>query len=569
MNEKAVEQSKGSILSYICWRGDLSFQSDPWNEIDSLLMAEVAYVNFGENERTFDNPQRLLFADLLTTDILSRYPLRVPSNSLKDHSQLMPLLAKSRRFRNIRILDQVNKVDEERNMQFSALTLQVPDVGTVVAFRGTDPTVTGWKEDFMMSYECPVPAQAEAVKYLKAAADRTRGDLCLTGHSKGGNLALYAAAHSGAPVRSRLKAVCSFDGPGLDDATMESEGYKAILPVIHSVVPENSVIGLLMNYHPVYKVVESAAISILQHNPFSWIVLGKTFSELEDVSIQSRVIDRTMHEWLNACTPEQRRIFVHTVFSVLENRKRLKAGGTKPDNPSATDSAAMMMTLRLFSSLFLLQGKNTWFTRIANPLSESMSALRKSLTETGEHHFQSDRIAVDNRENGFSAVEDETRRIARFCGLNAKEGLQLQLFAEEMLSMVHAVSGEMQGTFWVENEKRRYDLHLETRTVMDRSKREMLLLSSSSRKNAAAGSFLGRLRDIFEKAMLSDWDEDYFQLSGERQSHPGISDQEWDRYEQSVLLRLADDVRIGIRGDKVSMTVTKTFPTARLEPSLP
>ena len=132
----------------------------------------------------------------------------------------------------------------------------------------------------------------------------------------------------------------------------------------------------------------------------------------------------------------------------------------------------------------------------------------------------------------------------------------MQLFTEEMLSMMHIITGEVDGTFWIERDGHRFDLNLSVRTELDRKKREMLIASTSSRKNDAARSFLGRLRDAFEKAMVSDTEDVFFDLPrGESEK----TNRSWDRYEQSVLLRLADNVRIAIRGGMVSMTVTKVF----------
>ena len=556
MGGKTAAENYGSILDYICWRGDLTFENDPWNLIDSLLMAQAAYINFGENEQTFDHPQRLLFRDLLTTDILDRYPLQVVPTSVKYFRQLMPLMAKSQRFRDIRILDQVSKLDAERNIQFSAMTLQVPGVGSVIAFRGTDPTVIGWKEDFMMSYECPVPAQAEAVRYLEGAAARLGRDLYVTGHSKGGNLAVYAAAHANENVQERLRSVDSFDGPGLDDETMDSAGYRMIRDRIHSVIPEGSIVGMLMNYHPVYRVVGSTMHSPLQHEPFTWKVMGKAFSEREEISVQAQVLDQTIHDWLKTCSPEQRKVIVQMLFSIFDKKENRSGAGSEAEVPVELDANARKMTLQMMNSLFGMLGENTLSERVMKPLSQKIDALRNRLNEKGRNHFKSDIVHIENHEQGLQAMQEETGRIAEYSEMNQKNSMQLALFAEEMLNMVYSVAGEMTGSFWVEKEEQRVELHLTTRVMMDKKKRKMLILSSSSRKNEAAQGFFGRLRDGFEKAMLSDRDQDCFDLNEERSRGKA-----WDRYEQSVLLRMADNVKISIRGEEVHMTVSKTFPS--------
>ena len=176
--------------------------------------------------------------------------------------------------------------------------------------------------------------------------------------------------------------------------------------------------------------------------------------------------------------------------------------------------------------------------------------------------MKSDMIQIDNQGTGFDKAVAETERTARFQGLNHKESLRLQLCVEEMLSMARSITGEMLASFWLESVGKKFELHMTTKTVMDKEKRYLLLSSSTSRKNEAANSFLGRLRDAFEEAMTADADHEYFDLPVELQadlSGRSIENPEWDRYEQSVLLRLADNVKIGIRGGEVHMTVIKTF----------
>ncbi len=176
--------------------------------------------------------------------------------------------------------------------------------------------------------------------------------------------------------------------------------------------------------------------------------------------------------------------------------------------------------------------------------------------------MKSDIIHIDNQGVGFEAALAQTEKVAQFRELGAKEALRLRICAEEMLGLARSVTGEMKADFWLENEGRRFDLHMSTRTVMDKAKRHFLLSSASSKKNEAANSFLGKLRDAFEEAMLSDVDHSRDELPDDVAKdicyyHP--QDPEWDGYEQSILRRLADEIKISIRGCTVDMTVTKNF----------
>ena len=173
--------------------------------------------------------------------------------------------------------------------------------------------------------------------------------------------------------------------------------------------------------------------------------------------------------------------------------------------------------------------------------------------------MKSDIIRIDNHGNGFQDALEQTAKAAAFRGLSHKEELRLRLCTEEMLSLARSVTGELQASFWLESEGKKFDLHLSTKTVMDREKRERLIASASSRKNEAANSFLGRLRDAFEAAMVSDPNTDIPDEALDDVVNRVIEIPEWDKYEQSILRNAADDVKIAIRGGVVDMTVSKSF----------
>ena len=176
--------------------------------------------------------------------------------------------------------------------------------------------------------------------------------------------------------------------------------------------------------------------------------------------------------------------------------------------------------------------------------------------------MKSDVIMINNSGKGFENAVAETRKVAVYQGLSGKNVPHLELMTEEMLSLVRSVTGEMQASFWIETEETQFDLHLSTKTVMDKEKRCLLLSSASSRKNEAAKTFLGYLRNAFEEAMAADVDHSDYDLPqdilNDLANHP-IENPEWDGYERSVLRKGADNVKIAIRGGVVDMTVSKNF----------
>ena len=173
--------------------------------------------------------------------------------------------------------------------------------------------------------------------------------------------------------------------------------------------------------------------------------------------------------------------------------------------------------------------------------------------------MKSDIINIDNFGNGFQDALEQTAKAAAFRDLSRKEDLRLRICAEEMLSLARSVTGELQARFWLESEGKKFDLHLSTKTVMDREKRDNLIASATSRKNEAASGFLGMLRDAFESAMVSEPDNSIPEDALDDLANHPIELPEWDEYEQSILRSVADNVKIAIRGGVVDMTVSKSF----------
>ena len=178
-----------------------------------------------------------------------------------------------------------------------------------------------------------------------------------------------------------------------------------------------------------------------------------------------------------------------------------------------------------------------------------------------EAAMKSDVILIDSHGNGFKKAVEETWKTAAYVGLSRKNSLRLQLCTEEMLCLIQSVTGEMQASFWIEFENSNCEMHLTTKTEMNKEKRALLLSSATSRKNEAANSFLGKVRDAFETAMLSDVNhedpipEDLLPDL----VNCVIEIPEWDGYERSVLKSIADDVKIGIRGKNVELIFCKSF----------
>jgi len=174
----------------------------------------------------------------------------------------------------------------------------------------------------------------------------------------------------------------------------------------------------------------------------------------------------------------------------------------------------------------------------------------------------SDIITIDNQGRGFDNALEEAGRVAAYAGLDAKNTKRLSLLTHEMLSLARCITGELQANFWIEKVEEQFNLHMTTETVMDAEKRQMLINATTARKNEAARGMLGWLRDKVEKMMVAQVDHSEEAVPYDLMSDVANSvfeEPEWDGYERSVLLKLADDVKIGIRGKEVDIVVSKRF----------
>ena len=305
-----------NLIDYMAWRGEFPLSVSPWNEIDSLACAVLSYLNFhGVDDHrgwTLQEAQRI---DLLQE---SSHP------SHAQRKQLFEAMAASNRFGGCRMHHFISITDEEIGIQFSAMCLDLPDDTMAVVFRGTDNTIIGWREDFNMAYQTRVPAQEAAGYYLAQAAKLSTKPLRLMGHSKGGNLAVYAAAVASQKIQKRIENIWSFDGPGMNLEMARTEGYERIRGKIRSYIPQTSIIGLLMEYYKPYTVVRSAAKGLDQHDPMTWQVYGGRFEEMESIDRTASVACETLHECLTSSTPEQRASFVEALFRMADSTNATK-----------------------------------------------------------------------------------------------------------------------------------------------------------------------------------------------------------------------------------------------------
>ncbi len=223
----------------------------------------------------------------------------------------------TRRFGEIRLHNYVNHVDYEQNMQMSAIMADLPDGTRYVAFRGTDDTLVGWREDFNLSFMPETAGQRETVEYINLCRFSDR-KLRIGGHSKGGNFAVYAAMKADPKVRERILCVYNNDGPGFRDEVMKTEEYRQLLPKLVSILPEDSIVGTLLGSESRRNVIKSSAQRIMQHDALSWQVMGHGFIHAERQSDFSIFMENVMKQWIATLSDKEREFFVTRLFQAFD-----------------------------------------------------------------------------------------------------------------------------------------------------------------------------------------------------------------------------------------------------------
>ena len=292
------------MLDYIARYGETPMAELPFGAVDNLIFAELSYCDF--SNAAAQMPGRL-----------SALRAHLAGGVKQPDDELLNRLSASARYGDVVAYHFVDHFDPVQTLQFAAVTLLLPDGTAYVSFRGTDSTLVGWKEDFNLAFATPVPAQLEAVRYLKQVADVLACPLRVGGHSKGGNLAVYAAAFVGEDVQERILNVFNNDGPGHDLATLESAGYRRIEKKLQTFIPKSSIIGMLLEHGDDYRIVDSDAHGLWQHNPYSWQLNGEDFVYLQHTTASSDRMNESIRQWLNHMDVEKRRRFTDTVYEVL------------------------------------------------------------------------------------------------------------------------------------------------------------------------------------------------------------------------------------------------------------
>ena len=354
-----------NVIDYISYYGKHTFEEKAFNEVDNVIFSMLSYVDYNgivpknKNEITIEEAHRLFKQ--------KDYDDKNIMLSIKQAIKVLESASGSNRFRNITMSNYMYIGNEES--QFSAVTFKITKDLYYISFEGTDALLSGWEEDCKMAYKFPVAAHVLAKEYLNKVFTLRRGKVIVGGHSKGGNLALVASMYCNRFVRKKIINVYSNDGQGLRETQLNSKQYSLIKDRYIHIIPNYSIVGLLLRHDDNYIVVKSDRKGFYAHDAFSWQV-SYDHLEKELLSRFSKVFDDGFSKWLDNYDDEQRRKFVNEVFklfyengfeTVTEVRSKLKNITTVVKSSKTMDPVVKEM----FKELIKIVGKTNleypWF----------------------------------------------------------------------------------------------------------------------------------------------------------------------------------------------------------------
>lgn len=312
------------LLDYIKWRGDLSFEERELNEVDSLIFCSLSYESFDDIFRlkksmTVNELAKIFFALYDEEELKKRIAFSNRS------FEFIKAMRNTKRYQSLILSHYVNEIDHESDLQFSALTIEYPKKWKYIVFRGTDDTFTGWKEDFSMLYKEEVLSQRKAVEYIQQVYKETKDDhrffhkydYYLAGHSKGGNLAMYAGLCAQQSLQKRIKKIYNFDGPGFNQEVWEKESMKQMKEKIVSYIPTDCFFGRLFEHQEKTMIIKSLQTGLLQHSAYNWVVDVDHFQYENQLSEKSNQVIIKFNTLMNSIDKKEREEMIENIFTIF------------------------------------------------------------------------------------------------------------------------------------------------------------------------------------------------------------------------------------------------------------
>ena len=307
------------LFDYLEWRGDLSFKQAPFCKIDAIILAQIIYIDYKNLvPEGFKDGIALpsLWNNLKSaSDFKNRCDMGPMVNARTP--ELLEKASKSLRFSPVKACAYEEIFDRNESQQFCALTYRLTSSLAVIAFRGTDDSIAGWRENFNLGYLPEIPSHISALSYFQKARRALKSKIILTGHSKGGNLALHTAVFSDSKDRKKISAVYDFDGPGFSNDFYEKKEFQEIKDRLTVCYPEQSIVGMIFHRPRHFQVIKSDKFAVYQHDPFNWQVKACGFERAEDVCRESRLFHKSLNNWIENMSFDEKKKFITSLFSVI------------------------------------------------------------------------------------------------------------------------------------------------------------------------------------------------------------------------------------------------------------
>lgn len=310
----------GNLITYVQQYGAQTFEDKSLTDIDVLVLTEIVYLPFDEIvPKSFDVTEAISLNQLGKEfeKIKEKEHENNPFMITSERIELLEVVSKSQRYKDIKVFGFMNDIDDELTKQFAAVCYQWEEESRWIIFRGTDESLTGWKEDFMMTYSDLIPAQTDAIEYLRKQAELFSGSLNISGHSKGGNLSLYASAMQEETVQDRIKQIYCWDAPGVHRSILGTEGYQRVVSKAKRYIPQDSIVGLMLESQVPYHIIESQGSGISQHSALMWNIEEDHFVELTELTKNSQLTDQTFKQWTEVVSDEDLKLFFDTFFELI------------------------------------------------------------------------------------------------------------------------------------------------------------------------------------------------------------------------------------------------------------
>ena len=310
----------GNLITYVQQYEAQSFENKSLTDIDVLVLTEIAYLPFDEIvPKSVDVTEAISIQQLGKEFEIIREKEHGnnPFMITEERIQLLDIVSKSQRYKDIKVFGFINDIDDELTKQFAAVCYQWEEESRWIIFRGTDESLTGWKEDFMMTYSDLIPAQTDAIEYLRKQAELFAGSLNISGHSKGGNLSLYASAMQEEDIQNRIQQIYCWDAPGVHRSILGTEGYQRVVSKAKRYIPQDSIVGLMLESQVPYHIIESQGSGISQHSALMWNIEDDHFVELTELTKKSRLTDQTFKQWTEVVSDEDLKLFFDTFFELF------------------------------------------------------------------------------------------------------------------------------------------------------------------------------------------------------------------------------------------------------------